>query len=89
MVAETMNKYELASAEADYENPGERAPMGLMAQGGEIQGSENTPPWMERKRSPPTSLTGADSTNWETADVNTSGDEEAIRKATCRLNTPV
>ena len=39
-----MEEYTLASAEAAYENPGEQAPMGFMALGGEIQGSENTPP---------------------------------------------
>ena len=39
-----MEGYSLASAEAAYENPGEQAPMGIMALGGEIQGSENEPP---------------------------------------------
>ena len=34
MVAETMEEYSLASTEADYENPGERAPMVFMASGG-------------------------------------------------------
>ena len=31
MVAETMEHYALAPAEAAYENPEEQAPMGLMA----------------------------------------------------------
>ena len=34
MVAETMDKYALSSAESTYENPGEQAPMGFMASGG-------------------------------------------------------
>ena len=44
MVVEKMEEYALASAEAAYKNPGEQAPMGFMALGGEIQGSENAPP---------------------------------------------
>ena len=37
MLAETMEEYTLASAEAAYENPGEQAPMVFMASGREIQ----------------------------------------------------
>ena len=84
-----MEEYALASAEAAYENPGEQAPMGFMAPGGEIQGSENTPPWMNRKRSSFPSLPGNDNTNWETAAVNMSVDEGAIIKATDKFNNPV
>ena len=35
----------------------------------EIRGSENTSPWMDRKRSSFPSLTDTDNTNWETAAV--------------------
>ena len=51
MVAETLEEYALDSVEAAYENSGEQAPMGFMASGGEIQGSENTSPWMDQKSS--------------------------------------
>ena len=63
--------------------------MRFMASGGEIQESENTPPWMERKRSSFPSLTGTDNTNWQTADVQMSVDKEATIKATGRFNTCV
>ena len=53
-----------ASAEAAYENPGEQSPMGFMALGRKIQGSENTSPWMDRKRSVLPSLIGTENTNW-------------------------
>ena len=36
--------------------------MVFMASGGEIQGSENTSPWIDRKRSSLTSLTGTKNT---------------------------
>ena len=49
MVAEKMEEYALASIEAAYENTGKQAPRGLMALGGEIQGSENVSPRMDRK----------------------------------------
>ena len=39
MVAETMEEYALASAEAAYENPGKQAPMVFMESSGEIKGS--------------------------------------------------
>ena len=84
-----MEEYALASEEADYENPGEEAPMKFMPLGRENQGSENTPPWMDRKCSPLTSLTGTDNTNWETENVHMGVAEEAIRKATGRFNTPM
>ena len=51
MVAEKTEEYPLASAEAACGNPQEQAPMGFMASGGEIQGSENTSPWMDQKSS--------------------------------------
>ena len=89
MVAETMGDCTLASAEAAYENPWEQAPMGFMESSVEIQGSENTPPWMDRKRSYFTSLNGTENTNWKTAAVCMSMAEEAIIKATSRFNTPV
>ena len=69
MATETMEEYSLASEEAAYENPGEQAPMGFMASGREIQGSENNPPWMDRKCSSFTSLTGTENTNWDNASV--------------------
>ena len=58
-----MDQYALTSAEAAYENTGEQAPMEFMASGGEIQGSENTFPWMERKCSSFSSLTGTENIN--------------------------
>ena len=63
--------------------------MGFIASGGEIQGSENTPPWMDRKHSSLPSLTGTENTIWETTAIFISMAEEAIRKATDRFNTPV
>ena len=69
MVVETMDEYELSSAEVAYKNPGEQAPMVSWELGVEIQGSENTSTWMDRKFSylhyPP----GTDNTRWETATV--------------------
>ena len=84
-----MEDYKLASTEVAYENPGEQAPMVFMASGGEIKVSEKTPPWMDQKRSSLPSLTGTENTNRDTADVCMIVAEEAIRKETCRLNTPV
>ena len=63
--------------------------MGFMASGREIQGSENTPPWMDLKCSYLPSLTVTKNTNWETAAMYMSVYEEAIRKATGRFNNPV
>ena len=69
MVVETMEEYELASAEVAYKNPGEQAPMVCWALGVEIQVSENTSTRMDRKFSylhyPP----GTDNTRWETVTV--------------------
>ena len=73
-----MGDYALASAEAAYDNPGEQAPMGIMALGGEIQGSENESPRMDRKRLFYPSPTGTDNTRWDTEDICMSMDEEAI-----------
>ena len=89
MVVETMEEYVLASVEEAYENPGEQAPMGFMASGGEIQVSKNTTPWMDRKRSYLPSLTDINNTNWETASMYTSVAEEATRKAKSRFKNPV
>ena len=89
MVAETMEEYALASAEADYENTGEHAPIGLVAFGGEIQGSENAYPWMDQKRSYLPSPTGTKNTRWETAAVCMSMAKEAIRTAPGSFNTPI
>ena len=69
MLAEKIEEYELAYSEAANEIPVEQAPMGFMAPGIEIQGSENTSPWMDWKRSSFPSLTGTDNTNWDTADM--------------------
>ena len=63
--------------------------MGFMASGGEIQVSENTSPWMDRKSSSFPSLTITKNTNWETASVHMSMAKEDIRKATGRFYTPV
>ena len=76
-------------AEASYENPGQQSAMGLIDLGGEIQGSENTPPWMDQKRSSFPSLTGTDNTNWDTVAICMSMVEDAIRKPTDSFNTPV
>ena len=89
MVVETHEDYELASAEAGYENTGEYAPMGLMTLGGEIQGLENRPPRMYRKRSSIPSLNGTENSKWETAAVCMSMAKEAIIKATGRFKTPL
>ena len=50
-VTETLEEYMLDYAEEAYENPGEQAPRGIMALGGEIQVSENTSTWMDYKHS--------------------------------------
>ena len=89
MVAETMDEYVLASAEAAYNNTGEKATIGFMASGGGIKGSENTPPWMDRKCLSFPYLTGTNNINWDTAAVCISIDEEATIKVTGRFNTPV
>ena len=72
MVEGKMEEYELASAEAAYENSGEQAPMVFVASGGYIQVSENTSSWMDLKRSYFPSLTGTKNTNWDTMDVHMS-----------------
>ena len=69
VVAETLEEYELASAEAAYENRGEQAPIVFMELYGEIQGSENTPPLMERKLLSLPFLTGTENSRWYTAAV--------------------
>ena len=63
--------------------------MGFMSPSGEIQGSENTYPLMDRKRSYFFSLTSTKNTNWDTVDVHMSVAEYTIRKETGRFNTPV
>ena len=63
--------------------------MGFMALGGEIQGSENAPSWMDWERSDFPSLTGTENTNWETATLQMSATEDSIRKETCGFNTTV
>ena len=72
MAAEILEEYELASEEATHENTGEQASMIFMESGGEIQESENTPPWMEREHSHFPSLTGTENTNWEAAAIQMS-----------------
>ena len=62
--------------------------MGFTESGGEIQGSENTSPWMDQKCSSFPSLTGTDNNNWETAAVHMRVAEEAMRKSTGMSNTP-
>ena len=89
MVLETMEEYALASAEADFENLEEQAPVVFVASGWKNQVSENTPPWMDRKCSYLPSPTGTENTNWDTAAVCMGMDEEYIKKATGRLHTPV
>ena len=89
MVAERMEEYALASSEEAYESTGEQELIGFMELGREIQGSENTPPWMDRKRSSLPSLTGTNNTNWETAAVHLSVAENAIRRETGRFNAPL
>ena len=84
-----MEEYALDSAEAAYDNPGEQAPMGIMALGGEIQGSENESPQMDRKRLFYPSLTGNDNTRWDAEYICMSMGEEAIRNAIVRFNTRV
>ena len=72
MLMETMEEHVLASVEEAYENPGEQAPMGFMASGGEIQISKNTSPGMDWKRLSFPSPTGNKNTNWDTAVVHMS-----------------
>ena len=69
MEVETLEEYLLASAESAYENPGEQAPMGIMALDSEIQVSENKSPWRDQKRSLLPSWTGTYNTGEGTADV--------------------
>ena len=72
MVAEKMEEYALDSSGVAYETPGEQAPMGFISSGGEIQVSENTPPWVDWKCSYFPSLTGTKNTKWDTAAVHMS-----------------
>ena len=63
--------------------------MEFMASGGEIQGIENTSPWMDREHSSFTSLNGTKNTNWYNAAVQMSVSEDSIIKETGRFKTPV
>ena len=63
VVAETLQGYVLASAEAAYENPGEQSPIVFVALGGEIKVSLKKYHCMDQKGSSFPSLTGTDNTN--------------------------
>ena len=65
MLEETLEEYALDSAEEAYKNPGEQAPMGIMALGGGILVSENTSPWMDQKHSSLPHPTGTNNNRWE------------------------
>ena len=80
-----MEEYALASVEAANENPGEQAPMVFMAEGGVFHNVYASHWWYQKQPSFP-SQTFSDNTNWETAAVHMSMEEEAIIKATCRVN---
>ena len=45
MVVEALEEYILASVEVAYEEPGEKAPMGLMTSWGEFPGAGNESYW--------------------------------------------
>ena len=85
MVAEAMEGYVLASAEAAYEYPGEQAPMGFIASGGGFHYGNSSHQCYQKHLSYP-GQTCSDNTNWDTAAVHMSVSEESIRKATCRVN---
>ena len=88
MVAEEMEEYALASTEVAYEDTGEQATMGFMAEGGWFHDG-NVSQWWDQKHPLFTSQTFSDNTNWETADMHMSVEEEAIRKVTGRVNAPL
>ena len=88
MVAEAMEEYELASAEAAYEDPGEQAQMGFMAAGGRFNDG-NASHWWDQKHTSFPIHNSSENTNWETSVVHMSVTEEATRKAKNRFNAPL
>ena len=88
MVAESMEEYVLASAEAAYEYPREQAPMGLLTAGGGFH-DWNVSHWWDQKQPSFPIQTFSDNNNWETAAVHMSGAEYSIRKSTGRVNAPM
>ena len=85
MVAGAMEEHALASSEEAYEYPGGHAPMGFTAIGGGFH-DVNDSHWWDQKHPSFTSHNCSENTNWETDAVKTSVAEEAIRKATDRVN---
>ena len=62
--------------------------MGFRASGG-IFNDENAYDWWDQKHPSFTNQTCSENTNWKAAAVCMSVDEEAIRKATGRVNSPL
>ena len=62
--------------------------MGFMAEGGEFHDGNVYHCWEKKHPSFP-SYTFSEGTNWETAAVNMSVAEDAIRKSTVRVNAPL
>ena len=75
----------LASAEGADEDPGKQMPMVIMASGGVFNYGNSSNWWNQRHHSFP-NQTCSENTNWETAVVCMSVAEEAIKKATGRVN---
>ena len=63
--------------------------MVFMASGEEYHEAKNSSQWLDQKRSLFTSQNFSENTNWETAAIHMSVNEEATRKETGQVNTPL
>ena len=79
----------LASEEAVYEDPGQKAPMRFMASGGGFCEARNSSRWLDQKHSSFSRPTCSENTKWYTADVCMSVSEQSIRNPTVRLKAPM
>ena len=85
MVAEEMEEYALASAEAAYEDPGEQTPLEFMASG-EVFHDGNVSHWLDQKHPSFPSQAFLENTNCETSAIHMSVEEFLLIKATGRVN---
>ena len=70
MVVEAVEEFVLGYTEADYEDPGEQAPIKFMASGGEFYDARNDSHCLYQKHFLFTRPTCSENINWETADMH-------------------
>ena len=89
MLEEAMQKFALDSSKLYHEDPGEQAQMRLMDSGKKYHEARNYYHQLYQKQPSFHIPTCSENTNWDTAAMNMSLDEEAIRKATDRVDAPL